>query len=141
MFTPVHFEQLAGYMSRESGAARRKIDLARIGLGIGNELWDRLCRKRWIYQHYKRPADDARDRRDVADEVEIELVVERRVDCVRRIDQKERVAVRPRTHDRLGGDIGASARTVLNDEWLAQAAPTTIGQPGVRGYPPCRRWL
>ena len=29
-------------------------------------------------------ADDARDRRDVADEIEIELVVERRVDRVRR---------------------------------------------------------
>ena len=63
---------------------------------------------------------DARDRRDVADEIEIELVVERRVDRVRRADQEERVAVRRRAHDRLGGDIAAGARPVLDDEWLAE---------------------
>ena len=65
-------------------------------------------------------ADDARDRRDVADEIEIELVVERRVDRVRRADQEERVAIRGRTHDRLGGDIAAGARPVLDDELLAE---------------------
>src|SRR6516165_2613757 len=107
-------------MGRESGAARRKIDHAWIGLGIGNELGDRLCRKRWIYQHDKGHADDARDRRDVADEVEIELVVERRVDRVRRRGQQQRIAVGWRTNDRFGTDIGAPARTVLNDEWLAK---------------------
>ena len=65
-------------------------------------------------------ANDARDRRDVADEIEIELVVERRVDRVRRSDKEERVAVRRRPHDRLGADIGAGARPVLDDEWLAE---------------------
>ena len=73
-----------------------------------------------MYQHDKGAADDARDRRDVADEIEIELVVERRVDRVRRTDQEERVAVRRRTHDRLGGDIATGARPVLDDEWLAE---------------------
>ena len=73
-----------------------------------------------MYHHDKGAADDARDRRDVADEIEIELVVERRVDRVRRTDQEERVAVRRRTHDRLGGDIAAGARPVLDDEWLAE---------------------
>ena len=47
-------------------------------------------------------AHDAGDRRDVADEIEIELVVERRVDRVARADQQQRVAVRRRAHDRLG---------------------------------------
>ena len=61
-----------------------------------------------------------RDRRDVADEIEIELVVKRRVDRVRGADQKKRVAVRGRPHDRLGGDIAAGSRPVLNDEWLAE---------------------
>ena len=65
-------------------------------------------------------AADARDRRDVADEIEIELVVERRVDRVRRSDQEERVAVRRRAHDRLGADIAAGARPVLDDELLAE---------------------
>src|SRR5215472_12413478 len=63
----------------------------------------------------------ARDWRDVTDEVEIELVVERRIDCVRRSGPQQRIAVGRRTNDRFGADIGAPARTVLNDEWLAQA--------------------
>ena len=67
-----------------------------------------------------RLADDARDRRDVADEIEIELFVQRRVDRVRRSDQEERVAIGGRTHDRLGGDIAAGTRPVLDDEWLAE---------------------
>ena len=65
-------------------------------------------------------ADDARDRRDVADEIEIEFLVERRVDCVRRADQEQCIAVRGRAHDRLGGDIAASTRPVLDDERLAE---------------------
>ena len=65
-------------------------------------------------------SDDARDRRDVADEIEVELVVERRVDRVRRTDQEQRVAVRRRAHDRLGADIAAGARPVLDDELLAK---------------------
>ena len=80
----------------------------------------RLGRNRRIYHHDVGAADDARDRRDVADEIEIELVVERRVDRVRRTDQEQRVAVRGRAHDRLGGDIAAGARPVLDDELLAE---------------------
>ena len=101
-------------------AGRRHVDLARIGLGIGDELGNRLGRNRWIDHHDEGRADDARDRRDVADEIEIELVVERRVDRVRRQDQEQRIAVRRRAHDRLGADIAAGARPVLDDEWLAE---------------------
>src|SRR6516164_7865629 len=63
---------------------------------------------------------DADHRRDVPGEVEIELVVERGVDRVRRSDQEERMAVRRRTYDRLGCDIAAGAGTVLDDERLAE---------------------
>ena len=63
---------------------------------------------------------NARDRRDVADEIEIELVVERRVDRVVELTSEQRIAVRRRAHDRLGGDIAASTRPVLDDEWLAE---------------------
>src|SRR5262249_33712566 len=58
--------------------------------------------------------------RDVADEIEIELVVERRVDRVESTDQEQRVAVGRGTHDRLSGDIAAGARTVLDDERLTE---------------------
>ena len=65
-------------------------------------------------------ANDARDRRDIADEIEIELFIERRIDSVRRTNQEERIAIGGRAHDHFGCDVGASARPVLNDEWLAQ---------------------
>ncbi len=105
---------------RGPDAGRRHVDLARIGLGVGDELGNGLGRNRWMYLHDVGRADDARDRRDVADEIEIELVVERRVDRIRRTDQQQRIAVRRRTHDRLGADIAGGARPVLDDEGLAE---------------------
>src|SRR5262245_47332795 len=61
-----------------------------------------------------------RDRHYVADEIEIEFLVQRDVDCIRRSRQEERIAVRRRAHDRLGGDVAASACPVLNNELLTE---------------------
>ena len=94
-----HLEQFAGDMGRRSVAGRRHVDLARIGLGIGDELGNGLGRNRWIDHHDIGHADDACDRRDVADEIEIELVVERRVDRVRRTAQAGACS-RPEAHAR-----------------------------------------
>src|SRR5262245_62765425 len=66
------------------------------------------------------PAADAGDRRNIADEIEIQLVIQCRVDCVRRSAEEERVAVWWRTHDRLSAQISASAAPVLYDKWLAE---------------------
>ena len=96
------------------------VDLARIGFGVGDELRNSFCWKRWIHEHYKWLANDARNRRDVAYEIETELIVQRCVDHVHRSDKQERVTVRSSTHDRLGAYIGAGARSVLDDEWLAE---------------------
>jgi hypothetical protein len=71
-----HLEHLARNVVGGSVAARRHIDLAWVGLGIGNEFRNRLDRKRGIDLHDVGLAVDARDRRDVADEVEIELIVQ-----------------------------------------------------------------
>src|SRR5262245_64158757 len=60
-------------------------------------------------------------RRDVTDEIEVELVIERRFDLVGRVDQEERVAIRGRTHDRLRGDIAAGARSVFYDKLLTKS--------------------
>src|SRR5215467_7959751 len=65
------------------------------------------------------------NRRDVADKMEIELVVERRVDCVRGTNQKKRITIRRRAYDRLDTDIAAAARPVLDDELL----PEPLRQP------------
>ena len=96
------------------------VDLARIGFGISDELRNRFGRNRWIDHHDSGARGNARDRRDVADEIEIEFVVERRVDRVRRTGQEKRITVRWRIHGRFGADIGARARPVLDDELLAE---------------------
>src|SRR5262245_1578322 len=100
---------------------RQGLRVTPTSLGIGDDLGNRLSRDRWIYRHDKWCADKASDRRDVAYEIVVELVVECRIDRVPCANDEQRVAVGRGTHDRFGADIGAPARTVLNDEWLAQA--------------------
>src|SRR6516225_12310189 len=72
---------------------------------LPNEVWD---------------AKDARDRRNVADEIEIELVEKCRTDRVRGNDIEERVAVRRCPHRSFGADIAACARSILDDEPLTE---------------------
>jgi hypothetical protein len=100
-----------------------KLDLARIGLGVGDEVGERLGRERRIDRHHDGGTTNARDRRDVADDIETRIRVERRVDGIRRGNHEERVAVRRRSHDHFGGDIGVGP--VLDSELL----PEPIRQP------------
>src|SRR5262245_66206028 len=102
-------------MAGSSDARRTEAELARIALGVRYELGDRLGWNRWIYHHDEREVDEARDGRDVTEKIEIELVVERRVDRVRRTRHKERVAVRRRTQDRHGGSIVEEILAILYD--------------------------
>src|SRR6516225_11817923 len=106
-------------MARGTDAARRHADFARIGLGIGDELGDRRGWNRWI-DHDLGKADDACDRCDVADEIEIELVVERRVDRTGYRAQQKRIAIRSCTDDRLSADVGAATRPGVDEELLAE---------------------
>jgi hypothetical protein len=74
----------------------------------------------WTWLIWYTVPTDARDRRDVAKEIEAELIIERGVDRVRRTHQEERIAVCRRAHDRLGADVGASTWSVFDKELLAQ---------------------
>jgi hypothetical protein len=69
--------------------------------------------------HNEGVAANTRDRRDVAHEIEAEVIVQGGVDCVIQSDKEQRIAVWRRTHDDLGGDIGRSARPVFGNEGLA----------------------
>ena len=71
-------------MRRGPDARRPHVDLARIGPCAGNKLRNGVGRHRWVYNNESREPDDARDRRDVADEIEIELIIKRRIDGMRR---------------------------------------------------------
>src|SRR5262249_58261204 len=115
-----HLEQLASYMGSGAVAGGGHVDLAGVGLGIGDELGDRLDRKRWIDLHDERFARDPCDRHDVTNEIETELVIERGVDRVRGRGQEERMTIRLSAHDQLGCDVGASPWPIFDDEWLAE---------------------
>src|SRR5262249_58124073 len=101
-------------------ATRCYIDLARICRGISNELRNRLGWNRGMNRHDVGRAQQACDRFNITNEIEIKLVIERRVDSVRRRDEKECVAVGGRPHDHLRADIAAGGPPVLDNELLSE---------------------
>src|SRR6516162_7947349 len=107
-------------MGSRTVSVRCHADLARISLSIGDELRNGLYRHRGMDLYGKRVSSNARDRRDVADEIEIELVVEGGVDRVHSNASEKRIAVGGRTYNGLGGDIAGGTRSVLDDELLAE---------------------
>ena len=70
--------------------------------------------------HHDQGSADHADDRDVPDEIEIEVVIERRVDGGGRVGPEQRIAVGRRAHDRIGRDVAGGARPVLDDELLAE---------------------
>src|SRR5262245_16579930 len=84
-----------------------------------------MDRCRCIDLHNKGSVAYACDRRSVLDEIEIELIVKHVGDPVSGNDQKQRMAVGGRTRHYLGGDLPLRARSILDDEWLAE----TLRQP------------
>ena len=123
-----HLEQLAREMGRSSDPGRCRGELAGIGLGISDELGNRLGRDRWVHHHDVGGSDDARDRGNVADQIEIELFVECRVDCVESTDHEQRIAVRRCAHDRFCANIAAATRPVIDNKLLAEAIRQPLTQ-------------
>src|SRR5262249_52542423 len=139
-----HLEQFTSNMVSGTAAGRRHVDLTWIGLSVGNELGNRLDWHRGVHLDGKGLASNARDRRDVADEIEIELVVECAVDRVHESGHKERISVRGRVHDHLGADIAGSSWSVLtahkyvrsasNGENNNRGVKTTKERPEMRSF-------
>jgi len=114
------FEQDAGDVRNRAGPKGGKTEFARIGFYIGNQLGDRPDGDSGVHlQNFGRTSKPG-DHRDVAYEIEIEIGVERRVDCIGRDGSKKRITVRRRASDFLRRDIGGSARPVLYYKWLAK---------------------
>jgi len=74
-----HLEHLAGELVARANPAGPHVDLAGMGLGIGDELRDRVHWQRRSHLQHKGVERDARDGCAVAEEVELEIVVERRI--------------------------------------------------------------
>src|SRR5215467_5082983 len=113
------FEQLADQMVAAANTGRAKTNSAGIGLGVSDELGNRLGRNRWMYHYDVGLPVNAGDRRDVADEIETKLVIERGVDGIPTADHEQRVAVRRCSHDRLCADVAAGTWSVFDNELLA----------------------
>src|SRR5262249_56547500 len=93
-----------------AGVGWAKIEKSRNGVG-GNG---------GINRHNVDRAQQACDRFNITNEIEIKLGIERRVDRVRRRDEKECVAVGGRPYDRLRADIAAGTWPVLDNELLTR---------------------
>src|SRR4051794_40966505 len=106
-------------MENGSAAARGKVELAWICLGVSDQLGNGRGWNGWIGDHHEGLTDAARDRRDVADKIVVQVVVECRVYRVRCSNQKERMAVGRGLHDSIGADIATCTRSVVDDEGLS----------------------
>src|SRR5271166_2617623 len=132
-------------MRRRTHAPRSKVDLARIGFRIGDELGDIVGRDRQIYLHDVGQAHCSADWSAVADEIERKPLVERRIDGVVRSDESDGVAIGDRAQRRLHSDIAARNDPVLNNELLPQvirqkladnARDDVVGAAGRKTYDP-----
>src|SRR5262245_53406840 len=103
-----------------ASTGRCKVELARVGLNVRDKFGNGFCRDGGTYLHNKRRAVKACDRCDVADEVEIEIVVERCIDRVWWNASEKRMAVRGCSYDRLCANIAGRTRPVFDDERLAK---------------------
>jgi hypothetical protein len=115
-----HLEYFASNMIDAAAARRRHIGLSGVGTRVCDEFRNGLGGYRWVDHHHRRNAKNAGDRFNIPDEIEVEIIVERRIDRVCLRDPKKRVAVRRGVHYRVGGDIGARAGPIFDDELLAE---------------------
>ena len=126
-------EQFGREVRRGADALRSIIELAGVGLGVGNEFLHGLGRK--ILPHHQHVRNARHHGGDLeAGRIEIELLVERAIDRQRRRRRRQqRVAVRRGLIHDLGADIATRARVVLDDERLAETRMQLVGDDAGRG--------
>ncbi len=107
-------------MGRIPFAARSGVEDARMSLGISDELRDRRGRKRRIHHHDIGDANNACDRRDIANEIEIKILVERRIDRGRSVSEQQSVAICRCIDHNLGSKIGRGSWPVFDDKRLPE---------------------
>src|SRR6516165_5700821 len=133
-------------MAHRASAGSANGDFSRIRSGTRNQFRKSPGRQRGTDLDNKRGASDAGDGDDIALEVKIQLLVERSVDCIRRGDQEQTVAVGGRPRDCLGGHVAGGARPILDNEWHSKSLRqhwliTRARMSGVvpGGYPTIKR--
>jgi hypothetical protein len=123
----LQLERLAGDVLDAAHPGGGEAQLARVRLGVSDQLGHILeLVLRVMAEHLRRDADQ-RDRREVVDRIEAPLGDQQRADAVR-VDVRElqRVAIGRRLRDQVGADGAGGAGLVLDDDRLSEA----LGQLG-----------
>ena len=142
-------EQLRGQVSRRADAGGTEGNLARIGLGIGDQFFRVLDREIVVRRHDQRRDGGERNRGEALHRIVGNLArVERGVRCVRGDHGEEGVAVRRGLRHQIGAEYGVCAGLVFNHDVpaglllhpLRDDARHVIGNPtgGVGHDPPDR---
>ena len=106
-------DHLAGQMRRRPDAGGRKVELAGIGLGVGDELGKRFHRQMQRRNDHRRRGADDGHRLQPLGQIIRHVLQQRRVGHHAGIGQHDRVAVRGRACGHVDAHDAAGARTVL----------------------------
>jgi hypothetical protein len=121
-------EQLARHVLRRAHARRAVGQLAGIGLGVGDEVGDRLHRQVVVDEEDRRHHQRGRDRRQV-----LERIVRQRLQAGQDGDggvagPEQRVTVGRRLGDAVGADGAGVAGDVLDHDRLAPRLGELVGE-------------
>ena len=121
-------ELLHHQVVQRANTRRAVVDLARIGLGVGDEFLQRVHRHRARHDQYVGSAAEHCDGREILDGVVAEIAFHGRIRGVRcHVADHQRVAVRLRAGGHLRRDRAARAGLVLDHEGLAHRQAQLVG--------------
>src|SRR5208283_2373879 len=103
------------------------VELARFGLGEGDQFVHVACRKRRVRDEDLRNEGDQADRHEVLFDVKRKMFVELRVDRVRGKREQDRIAVWRRLRDQIGAQDAGGTATVVDDDGLPQQRGKWLG--------------
>jgi len=119
-------------MARGGPTCRAKVELARICLGIGDQVGDRGNWQRRVDNHQIRPPHRERDRNQIAAHIVWRILFQRGVGGDHRGVEQKCVAVWGCTGDGLGANASGCARPVFNHHRLPQARTDIGGKQACR---------
>src|SRR5258707_1193742 len=114
-------------MGRRADSRRREAELVRVGFGVSDQFRDGCGLNQWMDDDDLWLANDARDRRDIAHEIEFEVLVKSRVDRSRGGDHEKGVAVRWRAYDHFGAEVASGSWSILDHEGLSEVLRQPLG--------------
>ncbi len=127
-------EHFADHVRRRAVARRSEVDLAGVGLGVGNELGDRVHRQLRIGDQEIGAGREQCDRREILDRVIADVGVDRGSDREGRgVAEHQRIAVGFGACGRFGADGAARPGTIVDDDALIKTDRQLLGGEACHG--------